>query len=112
MCQQIVQGYVSSLEAQQVEVEGLLRVLVVDVFDSQDELEKVLGISMLEDKRSRKRYDHEDFSPYWEAFVEHENWFEILLLVGDGGEGWVVLIPKAIVDVELRELCSIHARPA
>jgi hypothetical protein len=46
----------------------------------------------------------------WEFIIDHNGWYEAVLIISDDGAGHVVLVPELpSIDPELLDLCRRHA---
>jgi len=105
----IVGNLVSTIEAQGFHIEDVAHVFLVDPSDTSAVLTQVLGYSPLVNRWSGVSYDQPGFTPYWECFVEHHNWYELVCVLSDDGFGHSVLFPKSIIDPEVHQLCVTHS---
>lgn len=78
--------------------------------DTAGTLQGVIGFSLLVNRYTGVRYDEKGFTPYWESFIEHNGWFELVCVLSDDGYGCVALIPGNTEDRDLLTMCHSHAR--
>lgn len=86
-----------------------MSVYVIESADAIESIQGVLGFSLLTNRHTGVRFDSEGFTPYWEHFIEHDGWFELVCVLSDDGVGCVVLIPRNIEDQALFSMCHMHA---
>ena len=105
----ILGNLVSTIEAQGFHIEDVAHVFLVDPSDTSAVLTQFLGYSPLINRWSGVSYNQPGFTPYWEYFVEHHNWYELVCVLSDDGFGHSVLFPKSIIDPEVHQLCVTHS---
>ena len=83
--------------------------IIVEIGDTVEDIEKEIGFSILTNLFDDVRYPDPDFMPSCEALEDHGNFYEMLILFSDGDEAIEIFIPKAGVDNELLAMCSQFA---
>ena len=87
--------------------------VVVEAGDSAAEVESESGCPILHSPFNSARYGDDAFRPCFEVLEEHDSFYELVFVPGDGDFGVVIFIPKEDgVDSELLALCAEYAVPA
>ena len=103
--------FIEMCDGEDIEVD--LRVIVVEVGDSVESLEKESGCPILHNLCDPVRYGHPGFRPSFEVLEEHSGFYEMVFIPGDGDSGIVIIIPKQEgINSELLAMCEEHAVPA
>ena len=85
-------------------------VIIVEIGDTVEDIEKEIGFSILTNLFDDVRYPDPDFVPCFEVLEDHGTFYEILFIFGDGDDGTVeIFIPKVGVDPLLLAMCSQFA---
>jgi hypothetical protein len=88
--------------------DGLL--VVVEVGDAIEDVERLCGVAILHDPFSDVPFGHPDYSPPFDFVVEHNGAYEMHFDASDDGIGTTLLIPKGDgIDAELLALCRDFA---
>lgn len=95
------------------------QLIVVEVGDSVEELEKVSGMAILNDPFEDVPFGHPDFSPSFDYLEAHHDesgivvCYELHQDTGDDGSGTTLIVPaeEAIAD-GLLALCRAYAQTA
>ena len=84
--------------------------IIVEIGDTVEDIEKEIGFSILTNLFDNVRFPDPDFVPCFEALEDHGTFYEILFIFGDGDDGTVeIFIPKVGVDPLLLAMCSQFA---
>ena len=84
--------------------------IIVEIGDTVEDIEKEIGFSILTNLFDDVRYPDPDFVPCFEVLEDHGTFYEILFIFGDGDDGTVeIFIPKVGVDPLLLAMCSQFA---
>ena len=84
--------------------------IIVEIGDTVEDIEKEIGFSILTNLFDDVRYPDPDFVPCFEVLEDHGTFYEILFIFGDGDDGTVeIFIPKVGVDPLLLSMCSQFA---
>ena len=84
--------------------------IIVEIGDTVEDIEKEIGFSILTNLFDDVRYPDTDFVPCFEVLEDHGTFYEILFIFGDGDDGTVeIFIPKVGVDPLLLAMCSQFA---
>ncbi len=78
-----------------IPVGDLVNFFVLGIEDSMDTLDSALSRSLV--------------NTFVESCVSHTDWFELVIIVSDGGFGYVVFIPNHIADQALLNFCIAQA---
>jgi len=105
----VVRQHINSLNAQGFDPGEIMSVYVIESADAFDSIQGVLGFSLLTNRHTGVRFDSEGVAPYWEQFIEHDGWFELVCVLSDDGVGCVVLIPRNAQDTNLLSMCQQYA---
>ena len=90
-----------------------LRVILVEVGDLVESLEKESGCPILHNLCDDIRYGQPGFVPSFEVLEEHASFYEMVFVPGDGDGGIVIIIPKQEgIDADLLAMCAEYAAPA
>ena len=79
--------------------------ILVESFDSIDDLEQFTGCPIVTSWFSNAVYPHEDFAPSFEFIEEHHDFYEMVFVLTDD-HTTVFIIPKEKVDPLLLSLCQ------
>ena len=91
---------------------GLATFVVVEPGDPLGALDAQLGFPILTNRFDGSRYGEPGFAPSFELAEDHGGFYEVLLILADGGDGVLVLIPKHPgVHPQLLQLCAEYAVP-
>lgn len=105
----VVRQHIQSLNEQGFDPGEIMDVYVLDQSDTAGTLQSVIGFSPLVNRHTGVRFDSEGFTPYWEQFIQHDGWFELVCVLSDDGVGCVVLIPRNAQDTNLLSMCQQYA---
>jgi len=86
--------------------------LIVEPGDAQDVIEAEAGFPILSNIVDGTRFGDPDFSPCFEALLDHGpgRWFELVYLFTDDGYGSIVLVPDDPgVEFDVHSLCLQYA---
>lgn len=88
--------------------------IVVEPGDTADDLEPVMGFSILESIFDESRFDDEDFAPSFEVAESIGNdLFELVYVINDGGYGYDIFIMNHTgIDPTILAFCQTYAVPA
>ena len=76
---------------------GLTHIVVVEPGDSEADLRQEVGFSLLDD-------------PCWDWFQANDGWFEFIVIVGNDGFAFVILIQDdPAIDPKILDLCRSWA---
>lgn len=79
---------------------------VVELGDTQREIEAALGFSIFQNVFDGTRFGEPDFTPCWEWMRDHGGWFELVFLFTDDGYGIIVFVPNDPgVEFDLHAMC-------
>lgn len=107
----IDQRFIEMSEGEDYEVD--LQVIVVEVADSVESLEKESGCPILHNLCDDTQFGHPGFRPSFEVLEEHASFYEMVFVPGDGDSGIVIIIPiQEGIDADLLAMCEEHAVPA
>ena len=84
-------------------VEG--QFILVEPFDSIDDLEQFTGCPIITSWFSNAVYPHEDFAPSFEFIEEHHDFYEMVFVLTDDNTT-VLIVPKSGSDPLLLSLCE------
>ena len=84
-------------------------VIIIETGDSLLDIEEEIGFSILTNLFDDVRYPDTDFVPCFEALEDHGNFYEMVLILSDGGDAVEIFIPKVGVDNDLLAMCSQFA---
>lgn len=88
-------------------------VVVVEPGDTVEQLEQDLGCSILQDPWDGTRFGDDGFTPGFEVLEEHPEFYELVIVPGDGDFGIVIFIPKQDgISAELLQFCETYATAA
>ena len=88
-------------------------VVVVEPGDTVEQLEQDLGCSILQDPWDGTRFGDDGFTPGFEVLEEHPEFYELVIVPGDGDFGIVIFIPKQDgISAELLHFCETYATAA
>ena len=87
--------------------------IVIELGDTANDLEAVMGFSILEGIFDESHFGDEDFAPSFEFAESHGNQlFELVYIVSDGGYGYDIFIPnRPGIDPVLLSFCKTYAVP-
>ena len=88
--------------------------IVIEPGDTANDLEAVMGFSILEGTFDESRFGDEDFTPAFEfADAIGDNLFELVYVINDGGYGYDIFIPnRPGIDPTIHAFCQTYAVPA
>ena len=88
--------------------------IVIEPGDTANDLEAVMGFSILEGIFDESRFGDEDFTPSFEfAEAIGDNLFELVYVINDGGYGYDIFIPnRPGIDSTILAFCQTYAVPA
>ena len=91
---------------------GLATFVVVEPGDPLGALDGQLGFSILANRLDGRRYGDPEFTPSFELAEDHGDFYEVVFVLADFGDGVLVFIPKGDgVDPRLLSLCAEYATP-
>jgi hypothetical protein len=91
---------------------GLATFVVVEPGDPIESLDAQLGFPILANRFDGRRHGEPGFSPSFEVAEDHGDFYEVLFVLADRGDGVIVLVPKGGgVDARLLALCADYAVP-
>lgn len=95
------------------DAEELGPMIIIEPSDTADDLESVMGFSILESNFDESRYGDDDFAPSFEfAEAIGDDLFELVYIVSDGGYGYDIFIPHLPgLDPVLLSFCQTYAVP-
>ena len=95
------------------DAEELGPMIVIEPGDSANDLEAVMGFSILEGIFDESHFGDEEFSPCFEFAESHgDHLFELGYIVSDGGYGYEIFIPnRPGIDPVLLSFCKTYAVP-
>lgn len=95
------------------DAEELGPLIVIEPGDTADDLETVMGFSILEGIFDESHFGDEEFSPCFEFAESHgDHLFELVYIVNDGGYGYDIFIPNCPgLDPVLHSFCQTYAVP-
>lgn len=87
--------------------------IVIEPGDTANDLEAVMGFSILEGIFDESHFGEKDFSPAFEFAESHgDHLFELVYIVNDGGYGYDIFIPnRPSIDPVLLSFCKTYAVP-
>ena len=86
--------------------------VVVEPGDPLDALDARLGFPVLSNRFDGTRHGEPGFAPSFELAEDHGDFYEIVFVLADYGDGVLVFIPKhGGVDAQLLSLCAEYATP-
>lgn len=77
--------------------------VVIEDGDSDDDLQREAGLSLLTNPISGSRYGDPGFEPHWAWLEERGGWFEVICPIGDSGWAYIIYIRNG--GSELADLC-------
>jgi hypothetical protein len=83
--------------------------IIIEAGDAILDIEKEIGFPILTNLFDDVRYPDTDFVPCFEALEDHGNFYEMVLILSDGGDAVEIFIPKVGVDNDLLAMCSQFA---
>jgi hypothetical protein len=83
--------------------------IIIEAGDAISDIEKEIGFPILTNLFDDVRYPDTDFVPCFEALEDHGNFYEMVLILSDGGDAVEIFIPKVGVDNDLLAMCSQFA---
>ena len=88
-------------------------IIVVEPGDTADDLETVMGFSILESIFDESRFGDEDFSPSFEfAEAIGDDLFEQVYVINDGGYGYdIFIMNRPGIDPTILAFCQTYAVP-
>lgn len=86
----------------------LVNFIVFEWGDTVADMDSALGFPIMANRFDGGRYGEYGFSPSWEVFEEHINWFELVYVLSDDGFGVVVFVEKNS-DPELLKMLSFYS---
>lgn len=95
------------------DAEELGPMIVIEPGDTANDLEAVMGFSILEGLFDDSRFGDGDFAPSFEFAESHgDHLFELVYIVNDGGYGYDIFIPNHPgIDPDLLSFCQTYAIP-
>ena len=113
---QLADPEVRSLIEQRMDEYGadadLATFVVVEPGDPLGALDGQLGFSILANRLDGRRYGDPEFTPSFELAEDHGDFYEVVFVLADFGDGVLVFIPKGDgVDPRLLSLCAEYATP-
>lgn len=96
------------------DAEELGPIIVVEPGDTADDLEHVMGFSILESIFDESRFGDENFAPSFEvAEVIGDDLFELVYVINDGGYGYdIFIMSRPGTDPTILAFCQTYAVPA
>ena len=87
--------------------------IVVEPGDTADELQAIMGFSILEGIFDDSRFGDDDFSPSFEfAEVHGDHLYELVYIVSDGGYGYdIFIVNRSGIDPTILAFCQTYAVP-
>ena len=82
--------------------------ILVEPFDSIDDLEASTGCPIVTSWFSDAIYPHEDFAPSFEFVEEHHDFYEMVFVLTDDNTT-VLIVPKSGSDPLLLALCEEYS---
>lgn len=80
--------------------------------DALADVEAAIETTLLRNPVTGIAYGQPGFTPIFEYVGEHADWFEIVIVPGDGDFGVVLFVPRqSDVDSRLLALCAAYAEP-
>ena len=86
----------------------LVNFIVFELGDTVADLDSALGFPIMANRFDGSRYGKYGFSPSWDIFEEHINWFELVYVLSDDGFGVVVFVEKQS-DPELLKMLNFYS---
>lgn len=95
------------------DAEELGPMIVIEPGDTANDLEAVMGFSILESLFDDSRFGDDDFEPSFEfAEVIGDDLVELVYVINDGGYGYAIFIPNHPgIDPVLLSFCETYAVP-
>lgn len=111
---QLIEQRIQEIEAScSWDAEELGPIIIVEPGDTPNDLESVMGFSILESVFDEYRFGDEDFAPSFEfAEIVGEDLFELVYVINDGGYGYDVFIQDLPgIDPVILSFCQTYAVP-
>ena len=89
---------------------SLATAVVLERSSDLQELQALLGFSVLHNRTDGTRYGDPMFYPSFELIEEHPSCFEMVFVLSDDGAGVLVFVPKDVdLDTQLLAMCRQYA---
>ena len=87
--------------------------IVVEPGDTADDLQAIMGFSILESIFDDSHFGDEEFAPSFDfAEIVGEDLYELVYVISDGGYGYDIFIPNLPgLDPVIRSFCQTYAIP-
>lgn len=87
--------------------------IAVEPGDTADDLQAIMGFSILEGIFDDSRFGDDDFSPSFEfAEVHGDHLYELVYIVSDGGYGFdIFIVNRPGIDPTILAFCQTYAVP-
>jgi len=87
--------------------------IVVEPGDTAEDLQAIMGFSILESIFDDSHFGDEEFAPSFEfAEIVGEDLYELVYVISDGGYGYDIFIPNLPgLDPVIRSFCQTYAIP-
>ena len=88
--------------------------IVVEPGDTAEDLQAIMGFSILESIFDDSHFGDEEFAPSFEfAEIVGEDLYELVYVISDGGYGYDIFIPnRPGIDSTILAFCQTYAVPA
>lgn len=96
------------------DAEELGPMVVVEPGDTSDDLQAIMGFSILEGIFDDSQFGDEDFSPSFEFAEAHgDHLYELVYIVSDSGYGYdIFIVNRPGIDPSILAFCQAYAVPA
>jgi hypothetical protein len=109
---QLVQQRINDLGGDDFDSKELGYLLAIEPGDTLDAIAAQLGFSIVANRFTGIRWDHDGFTPSFEFVEEIGNCYDLVFVISDDGYGIEVFVPNTEgIDPDLLRMCARYATP-